>query len=385
MATAGASRSAQALLDGTYREFGRFGDDGITLAVGDPAISPPMQVLDAYIKAVAEGRTHYGDYWGDAELRTVLASHVGRLARRDIPLSEILMTHGASGGLTATLLAILDPGDRILIPEPTYSLYADVARMAGAVPVFVPLRPGFRLDLDRIAAESSTAKAIVVCNPNNPTGMVYTPGEMTALGGIVAESRMWMVADEAYHQLVFDDRPFCSAFSLPDVADRVIYTQTFSKTYCMTGLRIGYIVAPGSVMPSIKLVHQTMNGCLNPAVQRAALAATAVEQTWVDRLRRGYQERRDLTLEFLQDTPTAVLTPAATFYAFIDLGVDAARFIDIAVGHRVEVRAGREFGPSGANHIRICFGDPDDILIPGLERLATALRSPEFQARAASR
>jgi aspartate aminotransferase len=286
--------------------------------------------------------------------------------------AQVVVTHGGSAALTAALLATINPGERVLLPEPTYSLYADLVQLAGAQPVFVRSTDDFHLDLDAIDAAASGAKMIVLCHPCNPTGVVFRRDELEGLGRIAARHDLLVLSDEAYDHIVFDDRPFVSTLAIDELRDRLIYCQTFSKTYAMTGWRVGYLIAPPPVASAAARMHRTVNGTMNAAVQRAAFVAVTTETDWPERMRLEYQARRELVYELLAGCPGVEgNAPEGTFYAFVRYAGDAPAqdVVAAAMARGVAIRGGTEYGPSGQNHIRIAFSSSRADLQEGVRRL----------------
>jgi aspartate aminotransferase len=351
--------------------------DLVSLASGEPDFDTPAHVREALVAAIEAGATHYGAWDGDPDLRTALAAVSSGDGRSPRTADDILVTHGGSGALAAAILGTLDPGDVLLVPTPTYSLYADLARLAGAVPCAVPLTADHQLDLDAIAAAAPGARMIALCNPNNPTGAVYPREALEAVARIAAEHDLLVVSDEAYERIVYDVT-FTSALDVPELAPRLLLAQTLSKTYAMTGWRVGYLCAPPEVIRAAALVHRTFAGPLNTAVQRAALAAVAGDQQFFEPMLAAYRARRRLVLDALADVPgVSVQRPQGAFYVFVEhreLGTTAevgAR----ALAHGVAVRAGTEFGAGGEGHIRLSFATDPGRLEQGLTLLRDALRS----------
>src|SRR5215471_2550407 len=246
----------QELAGRSQRPATRPGPELISLAAGDPDLATPEHISQALADALAAGATHYAQQQGDEELRAVLADQVSEVANRAYGRDQLLITHGASAGLAATILAVVDPGTRVIVPEPTYSLYADLVWMAGGEVTFVPHRPDLHLDLDAIEAAAPGARLVTICNPCNPTGAVYTMDELEDLAEIAVEHDLLVLCDETYDHIVFDGVELVSALELPALADRLIYVNTFSKTYAMTGWRIGHVAGPPEVADAIATVHR---------------------------------------------------------------------------------------------------------------------------------
>jgi aspartate/methionine/tyrosine aminotransferase len=370
------SRMVQDLQRRSLRPALRPGPELISLAQGDPDFPTPEHITQAHIDALAAGATHYAQLVGDTELRAALAEQMTDIAGRPYAVDQLAVTHGASGALAAANLALIDPGARVIVPEPTYSLYADLTWMAGGEVTFVPHQPDLHLDLDGIEAAAPGARLVVICNPCNPTGAVYTQDELEDLAEIAEEHDLLVLADEAYDHIVYDGVDLVSALEVPALADRLLYVNTFSKTYAMTGWRIGWIAGPREVVSAIGAVHRTINGPINSAVQRAALVAVTEPSDWPERMRREYQARRDIVSRMVAGAENLELVePDGSFYAFIRYGSDvpSVEVLARAMDAGVAIRSGSEFGPSGEGFVRVAFSTGRERLIEGMERLLGVL------------
>jgi aspartate aminotransferase len=366
------SRVVQELARHSQRPMGKPGPEVISLSVGDPDFPTPEHISQALTDAVAAGATHYAAPMGDPELREALAEQVTEYANRPYSADHVLVTHGGSGALAATILATVDPGQRVIVPQPTYSLYADLVRLAGGEVVFVGHRDDLHLDLQGIADAAPGARMVVICNPCNPTGAVYTRRELEELADIAAEHDLLVISDEAYDHLVFDGVQYASALEIDELAERLIYVQTFSKTYAMCGWRIGYMSASREIVQAAGRIHRTLTGPLNSAVQRAAVVALSEPGDWTERMRREYQARRDIIVRMLKGVEgLEVRPPDGTFYAFLKYRTSkpALEVARLALEDGVSVRPGSEFGPDGEGFIRIAFSTERTRLIEGMERL----------------
>jgi aspartate aminotransferase len=361
------------------RPAGRPGPGVISLASGDPDFATPDYIRQALIDALAAGYTHYADSQGDPELRAALASIASASAGTTITPEQVLVTHGGSAALTSAIVGVVNPGERVLIPEPTYSLYADLTRMVGAEPVFVPQTSDFHLDLDAIDAEAAKgAILLVVCHPCNPTGVIYRDDELQALGRLAGQYDFHVLADEAYDHIVFGGASFTSTLAIEELRERLIYCQTFSKTYAMTGWRLGYLIASAPVTAAAARIHRTLIGPMNSALQRAALAAVTTESDWPERMRVEYEARRELVMELMADVPgLSIRPPDGAFYAFIHYDGDTPPrdVVSAAMEQGVAIRGGTEYGPSGAGYVRIAFATDRKRLTDGLLRLRSVLTS----------
>lgn len=346
----------------------------VSLAMGEPDGDTAPAVVEAAVSALHRGRTHYAPLTGSNELREALASFVTDGTGRPTSPAEVVLTHGAAAGIAATMLALVRPGERVLIPEPTYSLYADHLAMAGAEVVWVANLSDGSVDFAALERLAATARMIVVCNPSNPTGQILTAAQLARLARIVApHPDLLLVSDEAYGEIVFDGLAHASALGLPGIGDRLVMLGTFSKAYAMTGWRLGYVVAPEALADQINLVHRTINGALNTFVQDAAIEALKTPAAELDALREQYQRRRDIVVAELAGLPkVTVNTPTGAFYAFprIDSDLSSAELVDAFAAGGVLVRSGAEFGPSGEKHVRISFATDEATLAEGMRRFA---------------
>jgi aspartate aminotransferase len=350
----------------------------ISLAMGEPDMGTSPAVVRSAIESLEHGRTRYAPMTGALELRQALALHTAAATGRRTGAEEIVLAHGGSAALASTLLALVNPGERILLPEPTYSLYADQAALIGADVVWIPHLPSGSLDLAAVRREAATARLLILCNPGNPTGNVYSGAQLRAVGEILAENAsLLLLSDEAYADITYDGTCFHSALSLPQAREQVIMCGTFSKTYAMTGWRLGYTVAPEPLARRIGLVHRTLNGPLNTFVQDAALTALQTPESELRAAAASYQDRRDLVLERLLAEPRITMRrPTGAFYAFprIDSSLTsdemARRFADAGV----LVRSGSEFGPSGEGHVRLSFATGPASLAEALDRFVAVVR-----------
>ncbi|WP_138443601.1 pyridoxal phosphate-dependent aminotransferase [Sinomonas susongensis] len=286
------------------------------------------------------------------------------------------MLPGGTAGLAAAILAVVNPGDRVVIPDPTYSLYADLVNMAGGAVVPVPLAEDLHWDVSALSEALVGAKLFVFCNPSNPTGIVHSRPELEALASFVSGSDTFILSDEAYSELVYTTEPFTSALELPGLRDRTIYCQTFSKSYAMTGWRVGYLWGPPEIMNAAARVHGTFNGSLNTAVQHAAVVALEQCRDDVEEMRRSYQERCELMYSALAQIPgLTVRPPEGAFYLFpkYELEIPSAQLTAELRSFGVAVRPGGEFGAAGEQHLRLSYAASPEHITAGVERLAAGL------------
>ena len=347
----------------------------VSLAMGEPFSGTPDHIGTAAIDAIRRGRTRYEALTGAATLKAAIAAHLGRRHGNSFEPDHIVPTHGASAGLAATILAVVDPGDRVVIPEPTYSLYADHVAMAGGEVVWVANNADGSLNVDALAGALTGAALLILCSPGNPSGQVIERPVLEELSSIARQADALLLSDEAYSDILFDGRTFFSALDLDDNS-HVICCRTFSKSYAMTGWRLGYVVAPAPIAAAINLVHRTFNGALNTFVQDAGIEALATPQGEIDDLVAEYQVRRDIVVDALTGLEGVTFEPSSgAFYAWVRvrMGISSDELVEQMAAAGVLVRSGREYGPSGEGAFRISFAADIDNLREGLRRVVSVL------------
>jgi aspartate aminotransferase len=349
----------------------------ISLAIGESTESTPSLIVNAAVASLSSGRTRYERGTGSPALRARIAEALNAEGPDRLHSDNVVVAHGASGGLAATILTLVNPGDVVVLPEPTYSLYADQVALAGGRVRWVPNDVGGRPRLDQLWAAMSGAKLLVVCNPSNPTGYVLDAHELTVIVQLAVEHDANVVFDEAYRDIVFDGNSFASAAPLVPGNPHVLCCGTFSKSFAMTGWRLGWVLADKDTADAINLVHRTINGPLSTFVQDAASSAFSLPREHLQRLLRELQVRRDLACGYLNTIPGVdAATPRGAFYAFprINRDLKSAELTTRLAKSGVLVRSGSEYGPSGEGHIRISFASDMPQLREGMERIARCLR-----------
>ncbi|ALE05767.1 aspartate aminotransferase [Arthrobacter sp. ERGS1:01] len=347
--------------------------DLVSLAMGEPNFDTPAQVVAAAAEALRAGHTHYSPTIGEKALRQALAEKLQLLTAEDVSSEDVLVTHGGTAGLAAVILAVVNPGDRVVVPDPTYSLYADLVSMAGGVLVPVPLAADLHWDLGALSSALVDAKLFVFCNPSNPTGIVHSRAELEALGRILEGTDTLVLSDEAYGDLVYTAEPFTSALEVPELQGRTIYCQTFSKSYAMTGWRVGYLWGPAEVIAATARVHGTFNGSVNTANQLAALTALQTCAPDIARMHEAYARRRRLMVDGLSGIAgLSVGTPEGAFYVFprYDSALTSEQMVAHLRDHGVAVRPGGEFGAAGEFHLRLSYAASEEAIVEGVKRIA---------------
>jgi aspartate aminotransferase len=350
--------------------------NSISLALGESTDSTPPQIVRAAVESLASGRTRYERITGSPRLRARIAEAFNAEGIESLDSDNVVVTHGASAGLAAAMLALVNPGDAVVLPEPTYSLYADQVAMAGGRVRWVPNDVGGRPRLDQLGAAMSGARLLVMCNPSNPTGHVLAAEDLAAIVALAAEHDANVIFDEAYRDVVFDGVSFASSAPLVPGNPNVLCCGTFSKSFSMTGWRLGWVLAGKENADAINLVHRTINGPLSTFVQDAASSALGLPRGHLQRAVSELQVRRDLVCAYLGAmSGVEAAIPQGAFYVFprIDRGLTSAELTSRLASSGVLVRAGTEYGPSGEGHIRISFALDRSQLKEGMERISECL------------
>lgn len=366
------------------RELEQKGRKVVRLVQGEPDFSTPQHIKGAVQEGLSRGLTRYVPNQGIPELREAVAEKLKRdnLIEAD-PKTEILITNGGQLGLFLALMATVEAGDEVLMADPTFGNFASMARLAGGVPVFVPLekRNGrFHLGEEVIARHvSPRTKAFIVNTPGNPTGNVMSREELDGIGRLAVRHGFYLILDEVYEKLIFPGYTHHSLASFSDdIRKRSITVNSFSKTYAMTGWRLGYTVAPRQLAQAMSNMYQLSARCATAFVQYAGIAALQGPQDCVRQMVAEYARRRDLVVKLLGQIPDiSCVTPEGTFYAFVDVSKISgdswavARFLLSEGG--VLTSPGAFYGACGEGHIRLSFATSDDQIRDGIARMGEAL------------
>jgi aspartate aminotransferase len=343
------------------------GREIIHLEIGEPDFDTPSHIVEAGCRALRDGHTHYTPTAGIPELREAIAADVARSRGIEVDPAQVVVTPGGKPIMFFAILALVEEGDEVLVPNPSFPIYESMVNFVGGRPIFVPLRQGneFRFDLDELRAGLSERTRMVILNsPANPTGGVLTPQDIAGLADILRERPdVFVLSDEIYSRMLYDS-PFVSIASEPDMGPdaRTIILDGFSKTYAMTGWRLGYGVMPEPLAEQITKLQVNSNSCTNAAAQHAGLEALAGPQDGLDAMLAEFRARRDLIVAGLNELPGVdCITPKGAFYAFPRItgtGYTAdvlANLLLEEVG--VACLAGTAFGQYGEGHLRLSYAN----------------------------
>ena len=351
--------------------------DLISLGVGEPDFATPAQVIEAGIASLRAKRTHYTSNYGILELRVAIAAHLARRygAHYD-PASEILVTVGASEAVDLALRATIDPGDEVILHEPSYVAYVPAVVFAGGTVRHVATRfeDDFALDPGAVAAAvTPRTKALFLGYPCNPTGAVLPDGVQDELARIAVANDLLVYSDEIYDRLAYGGYRHRAMSALPGMRERTILMGGFSKAYAMTGWRVGYLCAPAAILEGIVKVHQYGIMSAPTTAQDAALSALLTAEADVEAMRAEYDRRRRLVVDGLNALGLATFEPRGAFYAFpriTSTGMDDETFVErLITEEHVAAVPGSAFGPSGAGHVRMCYATSYERLEEALVRI----------------
>ena len=380
------SQRVQGFTESVIREMTRVVNQygGVNLAQGMPNFRPPQELIDAAHKAIDGDFHQYAITWGTPRLRRAIADKYRRVYAMDIdPERHVTVCCGATETMLSTLLAVLNPGDEVIIFEPFYENYGPGCIISGAVPVFVPLEPpDFTFDPERLArAVSPRTKAIVFNSPNNPSGEVFSRAELQVIADLCLRHDLLAITDEIYEHIIYDGLSHVPIATLPGMAERTITISGISKSYSVTGWRIGYAVAPPDISVGIRRAHDFVTVGAPHPLQEAAVTALNLPDPYYVHLRESYQARRDLLWGYIESAGFVAWKPKGAYYILTDVahfmkkvGVqddhEFAMYLIKEIG--VATVPGSSFyahGELGRTKIRFCFPKTDDMLRDAGERL----------------
>ena len=351
----------------------------IHLEVGQPDFDTPAHVVEAAARAAAEGYTRYTPNAGLPEVREAFAEKVRSRNRFEATPEQVIVTVGAINALMLAIHVLCDPGDALLIPDPGWPNNEMIALTAGATPVRYPLVPstGFAPDLDVFEQQAARpeVKAVVINTPGNPTGGVLDRTTLERMLEIAQVHDLWVISDECYEDIVFDG-PHVSPASI-GATERIISIFSMSKSYAMTGWRVGYAVAPGTLATTMAKLTEAVTSCVTAVAQKAAQAAVSGDQACVAEMREAYRRRRDLAAPALDPAGLLVSRPRGAFYAMVDTSSAGADGYELAhrliTDHGVALAPGETFGPSAAGMMRMSLAAADEDVSEGVRRIVAAL------------
>ena len=356
--------------------------DVISLGIGEPDFVTPKPILQAGIDSLQRGETSYTSNSGTVELRDALSQHINKLYKVQYdPADEIIVTVGVSEALYLVMTAVLNPGDEVIIPEPSFVAYGPEVTFAGGVPVTVPtyVQDNFQVTAETIeAAITPKTKAILLGYPNNPTGAVMEREVMLSVTAVAEQHDLLIISDEIYDRLVYGIEHVCVP-ALPRMRERTVLLGGFSKDYAMTGWRIGYACAPADILAAMRKVHQYTIMSAPTTGQAAALAALTDEgNRYVEKMRQEYDRRRRLIVDGFNTLGMNCFEPRGAFYAFPSIAKTGMSSDDFAMRlldeEEVAMVPGDAFGASGAGFVRASYATAYEKIEEALNRLERFMR-----------
>jgi aspartate aminotransferase len=351
----------------------------VRLEVGQPDASPPDHILRAMTDAIARKETGYTPNAGLPELRSACAQKLGRVNGIACQPEQILITAGSMQGLAAAVLAVGEPGDEVLVPDPGWPNYRMICRLTSQKAVGYPLRQesDYRPDFDEVAALITDRTRLVIINsPSNPLGVVWDASVMAGWLELAEQHDLWVLSDECYDEIVFAGEATSPA-ALPGGADRVVSVHSFSKTYAMTGLRVGYVTGPLELLNTMIKMQEALVACVNGPAQRGAIAALEGPQDFVTQMRDTYHRRRERAVTEVTKLGLPHQQPDGAFYLWLPLGHTERSSMELCQRlvseAKVAVAPGETFGGQGQGAVRVSLAASEDDIVEGLRRMATWL------------
>ena len=381
--------SATLAVQAKAKELKSRGIDVISFGAGEPDFDTPERIKDAAVQAMRRGQTKYTEVGGIPELRAAVCAKFKRDNGLDYEPADVLISCGAKHTLYNIFVALLDPGDEVIVPSPYWVSYPEQVRLLDGVAVTVPTREatGFDLDPEQVAAAITPRTKIIVLNsPNNPTGAVFSSAALQAVGRLARERNLWLVSDECYEALTFEGRHISVASFGPEVKARTIVVNTCSKAYAMTGWRIGFAAGPRAIIRGMTDVQSQVTSNPSSVAQWAAVEALSGPQDEVAKMAGEFDRRRRLIIDGLNALPgVRCVMPKGAFYAFADVsglfgrrasgGAPLAGSGDVASflleQARVAVVPGADFGSDA--HIRLSYATSAELIQEGLRRMRDAI------------
>ena len=351
----------------------------VYLQIGEPDFDTPLHVREAAKRALDAGETHYAPFAGIPALREAIAADVTARKGFAADPSQVFVTVGGKGVMLYAILGLVDPGDEVIVPDPGYPIYESLTRFVGATPVPIPIRMAndFRLDVDELASlVTPRTRVLVINSPANPTGGLLTRSDLEAIAELANRHDLWVLTDEIYGRILYDDAEHVSIASLPGMAERTIVLDGFSKTFAMTGWRLGYAVVPPSLVATYSQLIINTISCAPTFAQMGAVEALTGPQDDVDAMVREFRARRDLVVDGLNTIPGfECRRPVGAFYVFPSIGgtgLSGAELADRLLHEAgVCVLAGSAFGGFGGDHIRISYATSRENITEALARIRT--------------
>jgi aspartate aminotransferase len=358
------------------------GEEIIHFEIGDPDFQTPNNIIRVAYNAMKNGHTHYTSSYGLEEFRKEICNTTKR-SRGFLPkINQVLVTPGANIAIYYAVLCLVDPGKEVILPDPGFPTYYSVLKMCNVKPVRIPLKEknNFRMSPEDIEAKiTSKTRLIIINSPNNPTGSVMTKKELEQTYEIAEKHDLYLYSDEIYARMLYDNSKFYSPSIYDKCKKRVIISNGFSKSFAMTGWRLGAVIGPKEVIDKMSLLLQTTSSCVSPFIQKAGIEAIIGNQKKIKQMMNSYQIRRDVLVEGLNSIPNIqCIKPQGTFYIFANIkntgksSEEMAEFLLKDAG--VAVLPGTNFGKHGEGYIRLCYATNLKNIKKGIDKIKKSMR-----------
>ncbi len=348
----------------------------INLGIGEPDIDTPKAIIDCAYNAMLKGRTHYTQNAGDLDVREAVADYVKSYGIESNPSEEIILTCGGMGAVAMAILAIVSEGDEVIIQDPQWLNYCSQVRFAGGVPVQVPVREedNFVFKAENLEKYiTNKTKVLMINSPNNPTGAVMSKEDMEKISQLAIKHNLFVISDEVYCELLYDGNKHKSIASLPGMKERTLIINSLSKTFAMTGWRIGFAIGPKEIIAKLIVLQENLVACAPAPAQRAAKYALST-MCEVKSMVNMYENRRNIIVDGLNGIEgISCLKPLGAFYAFANIKGLGKTSLEFAEGlleqEQVVVIPGSAFGPSGEGFVRVAYSNSEENLHIALKRI----------------
>jgi len=374
------------LTESVIREMTRIANkhDAINLSQGFPDINPPEEVLEAAHRAISGSYHQYAITWGATNFRQALAKKQSHFMNLTLNADDhIVVTCGGTEAMMVAMMTACNPGDKVIVFSPFYENYGADTVLTGAQPIYVPLHPpDFSFDPDELrAAFQQGVKALVLCNPANPSGKVFTRGELTVIADLEKEFDTFIITDEVYEHIVYKPHEHVYMAALPDMFERTLSLSSLSKTYSMTGWRLGYVIAPKRIILAARKVHDFLTVGAAAPLQEAAVTGLNLPLSYYEALQKDYTHKRDLFCGYLDEAKLTYVKPQGAYYVMVDISEfkavgDTAFCHYLAKEVGVAAVPGSSFFHEPVHHfIRFHFAKNDEILIEAGRRLIRMVKN----------
>ncbi len=361
------------------KELKRMGFDVINFAAGEPDFKTPKEVINEINRAIEEGYIYYAPSKGYKELREEICKKYKELYNVDINPEEVIITPGAKQAIFEAISSIINPGDKVLIPSPCWVSYEPMVKLCDGRVEFVRTieEEGFKIDIEDLRKKANGAKLLIINYPNNPTGSSYGYDELKEIVDICLENNLYILSDEIYDRITFEKH--VTMLSFKDIRDRLIVVNGFSKTYSMTGFRLGYAIANEKIIDEMSKVQEHTVSCATSFIQIAAITALRKCEYFVRMMNYEYKRRMDYISRRLSEIGISFVKPKGTFYIFPKFNYNGFKLANILIEkYHVATIPGEAFGIGGENHLRLSITLPIEKIEEGIQRIEKCLKEMNY-------